>query len=64
MGIDHYAENVEALDWGEKFNLEITTLSIKKWITLFKNAGFKNIVHKQVEVKNGWQGTLIIKGFK
>ena len=64
MGIDHYAENIESLDWGEKFNLEITTLSINEWLTLFKTVGFKNIIHKQVESKNEWQGTLIIEGIK
>jgi 2-polyprenyl-3-methyl-5-hydroxy-6-metoxy-1,4-benzoquinol methylase len=64
MGIDHYTENVESLDWGNKFNLDITTLSIHEWVNLFEIVGFKNIAHKQVEAKNLWEGTLIIKGIK
>jgi predicted TPR repeat methyltransferase len=64
MGIDHYSENVESLDWGAKFNLDITTLSIESWLTIFKNVGFKQIIHKQVESKDAWKGTLIIQGIK
>ena len=64
MGIDHYAENTPSLDWGEKFNLDITTLSIEDWLAFFESAGFKNISYKQVEVKKGWLGTLIIQAEK
>ena len=64
MGIDHYAENTESLDWGEQFNLNITTLSIQDWKLLFESAGFKNITHRQVEQKDNWSGTLIICGSK
>ena len=64
MGIDHYRENEESLDWGEKFNLEINTLTIKQWVAIFKKVGFSNITYKQVEAKGGWKGTLVIEGFK
>ena len=64
IGIDHYAENIPSLDWGEKFNLDIITLSIENWITLFESAGFNNIEYKQVEKQNDWQGTLIITAYK
>ena len=64
IGIDHYTENIPSLDWGEKFNLDITTLSIESWITLFESAGFSNIESKQVEAQNDWQGTLIISAYK
>ena len=64
MGIDHYAENPDSLNWGTQFNLNITTLSINDWKLLFKNAGFNNIVYKQVEQKDSWNGTLIIHGTK
>ena len=64
MGIDHYAENTPSLDWGVKFNLDITTLSIEGWLALFKGAGFQNISYKQVEVKQEWLGTLIIQAEK
>ena len=64
IGIDHYRENDESLNWGEQFNLNITTLSIKDWLLLFESAGFINIGYKQVEAKEGWAGTLIIYGDK
>tara|TARA_B110000116_G_scaffold32593_1_gene24798 strand:+ start:23 stop:436 length:414 start_codon:yes stop_codon:yes gene_type:complete len=64
MGIDHYSENTESLDWGKKFNLDITTLSIKNWVSLFENSGFQNVTYKQVESKKYWKGTLIITGYK
>ena len=64
IGIDHYAENIPSLDWGEKFNLDITTLSIENWVTLFESAGFSNIEYQQVEANNDWQGTLIIMAYK
>ena len=64
IGVDHYTENVPSLEWGEKFNLDITTLSIENWITLFESAGFNNIEYQQVEANNDWQGTLIITAYK
>ncbi len=64
IGIDHYSENTESLDWSEKFNLEITTLSSNEWNNLFKQAGFKDIKSNQVESKGDWAGTLIISGIK
>ena len=64
IGIDHYSENIESLNWGEQFNLNITTLSIDSWLSLFESAGFKNITYKQVEAKDDWAGTLIIYGNK
>ena len=64
VGIDHYLENQDSLNWGKEFNLDITTLSIKEWKLIFKNTGFKNISCQQVEAKNTWKGTLIIHGEK
>ena len=64
IGIDHYAENIPSLDWGKKFNLDITTLSIESWVILFESAGFINIESEQVEAQNDWQGTLIISAYK
>ena len=64
MGIDHYAENSESLDWGTKFNLDITTLSINEWVGLCKQIGFNDVQFTQVESKENWKGTLIIKGTK
>ena len=64
IGVDHYLENPNSLNWGKEFNLDITTLSISEWEKAFENAGFKNVEYKQVEAKNSWNGTLIIKGKK
>ena len=64
IGVDHYLENPDSLNWGQEFNLDITTLSINEWNIAFEKAGFKNIEYKQVESKNTWKGTLIIMGKK
>lgn len=64
MGIDHYSENIESLNWGETFNLDITTLSIEEWCLLIESAGFNNIKYQQVEKKKNWLGTLIISAEK
>ena len=64
IGVDHYAENTESLNWGAQFNLDITTLSIDDWCSAFKNVGFEDVQYKQVEPTNNWQGTLIITGRK
>ena len=64
LGIDHYAENKDSLNWGNKFNLDITTLSIETWLSLFESAGFKKNDFQQVEGKESWAGTLIITGIK
>ena len=64
IGIDHYLENEESLNWGKQFNLNITTFSIEEWKNIFKNVGFKNITCKQVEQNKNWKGTLVIKGEK
>ena len=64
IGIDHYAENKDSLNWGAEFNLDITTLSIETWLSLFESAGLNNITFQQVEAKKSWVGTLIISGFK
>ena len=64
IGIDHYKENAESLNWAEKFNLEITTLSCKDWKGIFKNTGFKEVKLNQVEAQDNWAGTLIVSGIK
>ena len=64
MGIDHYKENIPSLDWEEKYNLKINTLSIEEWKEKFSIQGFKNIKMFQCGSKKDWQGTLIIMGEK
>ena len=64
IGIDHYLENKASLNWGQEFNLDITTLSINDWGNTLEKSGFKNIQSKQVEQNEKWEGTLIISGYK
>ncbi len=64
IGIDHYKENPDSLNWGKEFNLDITTLSINQWLKILEKTGFQNVKYKQVEVKNTWNGTLIIMATK
>ena len=64
IGIDHYKENKESLSWGEDYNLDLTTLSIKEWVSLFNNANFKKVSHEISKQDNSSHGTLIIYGYK
>jgi len=64
IGIDHYKENKESLSWGEDYNLNLTTLSIKEWVNLFNNASFKKVSHEISKQGNNSHGTLIIYGYK
>ena len=43
IGVDHYLENKPSLMWGEDYNLDIVTLSVKQWEKLFLKNKFKNI---------------------
>ena len=62
IGIDHYKENKTTLSWGEDYNLDINTLTIKKWTKLFKN--FKHVSHSLYGGRKDWMGTLIIYALK
>lgn len=60
MGIDHYLENTESLNWDKEFNLSLNTLSINDWLRKLNDKGFKNIKYKIFGKKENWNGTLII----
>ena len=62
IGIDHYKENKTTLSWGEDYNLDINTLTIKKWTKLFKN--FKYVSHSLYGERKDWMGTLNIYDLK
>ena len=64
IGIDHFLENKESLNWDEEYNLFTNTLSKNEWNFLFKNAGLKNVKSKLFGKKDNWGGTLIIYGQK
>jgi len=60
IGIDHYLENRPSLTWDKEFNLSLNTLSIKDWINMFKESGFKNVKSILHNSSKNWHGTLII----
>ena len=60
IGIDHYLENIESLNWDKEFNLSLNTLSINDWVRKLNDKGFKNIKYKVFGKKGNWNGTLII----
>jgi len=60
IGIDHYLENRPSLTWDKEFNLSLNTLSIKDWINMFKESGFKNVKSILHNSSKDWHGTLII----
>jgi len=60
IGVDHYLENKPSLMWGEDYNLDIVTLSVKQWEKLFLKNKFKNIKLYFAGQKDDWNGTLVI----
>ena len=60
IGVDHYLENKPSLMWGEDYNLDIVTLSVKQWEKLFLKNKFKNIKLYFTGQKDDWNGTLVI----
>jgi trans-aconitate methyltransferase len=60
IGIDHYLENRPSLTWDKEFNLSLNTLSIKEWINMFKESGFKNVESILHNSSKDWHGTLIV----
>ena len=69
IGIDHYQENTESLDWPEAVGVHMTTFSEQQWLAHWQEAGFTNITHwradtKQNEDGSTTPGTLVIAGMK
>ena len=64
IGIDHYLENKQSLNWDKEYNLSTNTLSQNEWKSLFVKTGFKAITLSLFGKKNNWGGTLIISGQK
>ena len=60
IGIDHYLENKQSLNWEKEYNLSTTTLSINKWKSIFKSCGFNNVEIDNFGKTDKWEGTLII----
>ncbi len=60
IGIDHYLENTQTLQWADDYNLDMLTLSINEWEKMFKINNFKNIDISFFGKKEDWNGTLIL----
>lgn len=61
-GVDHYAEHVESLEWGEQLNVHMTTMTMTEWREAFENAGFINVRIWQTATDDGSTGTLAMLG--
>tara|TARA_B110000196_G_C20913723_1_gene551848 strand:+ start:118 stop:813 length:696 start_codon:yes stop_codon:yes gene_type:complete len=64
MGVDHYRENEESIDWPQKVKTPMTLHSESEWKDLFTNAGLEISNHWRAAAKEGWAGTLVIIGRK
>jgi len=64
VGVDHYLENEDSLDWSEALNVHMTTLSIEQWKTAILEAGFDEVEIHQVGKKEDFIGTLVLLGKK
>lgn len=59
VGVDHYAEHVDSLDWPEKVGVHMTTLSEAQWLEAWAAAGFEDVETWRAA---GDPGTLVIAG--
>tara|TARA_B100000131_G_scaffold136149_1_gene132746 strand:- start:121 stop:738 length:618 start_codon:yes stop_codon:yes gene_type:complete len=64
MGMDHYLENLSSHSWPTDLNTYMNLMSIKEWITLFKDCGVSQIVSFQTNKSQNFPGTLVLKGKK
>ena len=64
MGMDHYLENLSSHSWPTDLNTYMNLMSIKEWITLFKDCGLSQIVSFQTNQSQNFPGTLVLKGKK
>ena len=64
IGIDHYLENKQSLNWDKEYNLSTNTLSKNEWKNFFIDANFSKITSNVFGKNDSWGGTLIISGQK
>ena len=64
MGMDHYLENLNSHSWPTDLNTYMNLMSIKQWITLFKDCGVSQIAFFQTNKSQDFPGTLVLKGKK
>ena len=60
IGIDHYFENKQSLNWDKQYNLNTNTFSISDWKKKFKSFRFKKLELINFGKEDDWEGTLII----
>lgn len=58
VGIDHYKEHEESLQWQEQLSVHMTTMSMEEWKYTLEDVGFTNTRIWQTEVEEGSMGTL------
>jgi SAM-dependent methyltransferase len=59
VGVDHYAEHEDSLDWPEKVGVHMTTMTEAQWLEAWTEAGFEAIETWRAA---GDPGTLVIAG--
>ena len=64
MGMDHYLENLNSHSWPTDLNTYMNLMSIKQWITLFKDCGVSQVASFQTNKSQNFPGTLVLKGKK
>ena len=64
MGMDHYLENLNSHSWPTDLNTYMNLMSIKQWITLFKDCGVSQVASFQANKSQNFPGTLVLKGKK
>jgi trans-aconitate methyltransferase len=58
IGIDHYQENQESLDWPKFVGTTMATWPEAQWLTALDQAGFTRLRHWRAAPNPKWAGTL------
>ncbi len=58
IGIDHYQENEESLDWPRFVGTRMATWPQSQWLAALEQAGFMRVRHWRAAPRPGWAGTL------
>ncbi|HEY1491687.1 MAG TPA: class I SAM-dependent methyltransferase [Steroidobacteraceae bacterium] len=58
IGIDHYQENTESLDWPQFVGTKMATWPESQWLAALEQAGFTRVRHWRAAPRPGWAGTL------
>jgi SAM-dependent methyltransferase len=58
IGIDHYQENEESLEWPQLVGTRMATWPESRWLEALEQAGFTRVRHWRAAARPGWAGTL------